>query len=652
MSSVIKTQFLLLILFLFLKTSTAQNQNKIAVIPAPASVYQNSGNFKFDKSGTIIINNNLLKPLAETFIKELSSSGFTYTTSKNVAGKKAIYLALQPIAFIKNKKEAYELNISPNSIKIAAHEPHGIFNALQTLKQLLRNNENIPACIIKDEPAFSWRGYMIDVGRNYQPIALIKQQIDAMAVAKMNVFHFHATENVAWRFESKKYPRLNAPQFMTRNKGKYYSEAELKDIINYCKERFIEFVPEMDMPGHSEAFKRAMGFDMQTDSGLIVVKDLVKEFCDNYDFEYLHLGADEVKIIKPDFVSEIVKHVKALNKKIVAWWPGEIHDTSIIRNLWLSNHDEKEESVHVKTVDSRHTYLNHMDPLESVTTLFFRQYNDVVTGSEALPGATLCLWPDRKVREPEDAIKVNAVYPAIMAFAERTWHGGGIKGFISGIPDNTVWHNHFSDFEKRLLIFKRNFLKNHFFIYTPQSAIKWELFGPYDNGGDANKVFPVENNFTISGQPYQTVYGGTIVLKHFWAPLIGGVLKDPKENTTFYARTRIWSESAHTGKFWISFNNISRSPATDSLPHGKWNDNNGKLWVNKNLIPPPTWQCAGQKGDAEIPLIDEDYAYRQPNPIPLKKGWNEVWIKVPVTTFKGKDWQNPVKWMFTFAEIK
>lgn len=652
MLSIKKTRFLLLIFILISTTTTAQKQQQLVVIPAPVYVSQTSQNFKFAKTGTIIINDSLLKPLAETLINDLSLAGFKYTINKNAAGGKAIYLFLKTIPFAKNKKEAYELDLSANGIKIAANELHGIFNGLQTLKQLFHNNYNIPVCIIKDEPAFSWRGYMIDVGRNYQPIALIKQQIDAMALAKLNVFHFHATENVAWRFESKKYPQLNAPQFMTRNKGQYYSEAELKDIITYCKDRFIEFVPEIDMPGHSEAFTRAMGFGMQTDSGLIVIKELVKEFCETYDFKYLHLGADEVKITKPDFVPEMVKFVKSLNKEIVAWWPGEIHDTSVIRNLWLSNHGEKEESANVKTIDSRHTYLNHMDPLESVTTLFFRQYNDVVTGSEALLGATLCLWPDRRVSEPEDAIKVNAVYPAMMAFAERTWRGGGLKGFISGIPHNTVLRNDFAGFEKRLMIFKRNFLKEHSFIYTPQSAIQWELFGPYDNGGIANKTFPVENSFTIAGQPYQTVYGGTIILKHFWAPLIGGALKDPKENTTFYARTKIWSESARTGKFWISFNNISRSPATDSPPLGKWNENNGKVWVNKNLIPPPAWQRAGKKGDAEIPLTDEDYAYRQPNLIPLKKGWNEVWVKVPVTTFKGKDWQNPVKWMFTFAEVK
>lgn len=102
--------------------------------------------------------------------------------------------------------EAYQLSVSRKGINISAGSKHGIFNGIQTLVQLV-DGGRAPVCDIKDQPAFSIRGYMIDVGRNYQSMSLIKQQIDAMAAYKLNVLHFHATEDIAWRLEVKKYPQ-------------------------------------------------------------------------------------------------------------------------------------------------------------------------------------------------------------------------------------------------------------------------------------------------------------------------------------------------------------------------------------------------------------------------------------------------------------
>src|SRR5690606_38321127 len=145
--------------------------------------------------------------------------------------------------------------------------------------QMISDNKKIPAAEILDWPAFSWRGYMIDVGRNYMTMDLLKRQINAMARYKFNVYHFHPTEDNAWRFEIEKYPQLTAAEHMTRNKGKYYSETEINELISYCKERHITFVPEIDMPGHSAAFRRAMKTDMQSDTGLQYVKDILEEIC-------------------------------------------------------------------------------------------------------------------------------------------------------------------------------------------------------------------------------------------------------------------------------------------------------------------------------------------------------------------------------------
>lgn len=644
--------FLLILLTLIIPLYSFNKVQAQDLIPMPVKAVYEKRAYRLPAKGIIKLTGDSIYPVADQYINSLAKQGLHYKLSGENVAKPIIHLIITTVPFLNSRNEAYQLMVNQSGITVRANNPHGLFNALQTLRQLISNG-TVPYCDIKDEPAYQWRGYMIDVGRNYQPVSLIKEQIDAMALAKLNVFHFHATEHVAWRFESKLYPQLNKPQAMTRDKGRYYNEAELKDIIKYCKDRFIEFVPEIDMPGHSDAFTRAMGFGMQTEQGLAAVKKLVKEFADTYDFNYLHMGADEVKITMPSFMPEMIQYVKSLNKKIVAWWPGKITDKEIIRNLWFGDVGEKEESEHVPTVDARHTYLNHFDPLESVAALFFRRYNGVTMGSSQHIGATICVWPDRRIATPTDALKANAVYPAILAFAERTWRGGGIPQFIANIPAEPALRSEFFSFEKRLISVRNRFFNNHIFTYTPQADIKWDLFGPFDNKGNADATFPIENGFSsYKGSSLLTAYGGTVVLRHFWGPVVTGLLNQPKENSTIYARTKIWSDNARSGKFWISFNNISRSPAVDAPPPGKWNNNNGKVWVNDQLIPPPHWKYAGETGDAERPLSDEDYAYRVPTAIPLKKGWNEVWVKVPVTSFKGRDSQNPVKWMFTFAEVK
>ncbi|HRN46336.1 MAG TPA: family 20 glycosylhydrolase, partial [Flavobacterium sp.] len=188
-------------------------------------------------------------------------------TDKKPIKENYITLRLGNVSAPTNQSEAYHLEISANKIVLTANAPQGMYSGVQTLLQLMRDAVFVDATEITDWPAFTWRGFMVDVGRNYQSMKLLKQQIDAMAAYKLNVFHFHPTEDIAWRLQSKLYPQLTDPEFMLRDKGEYYTENDIKELINYCKERYITFIPEIDMPGHSAAFKRAMGVDMQSDAG-------------------------------------------------------------------------------------------------------------------------------------------------------------------------------------------------------------------------------------------------------------------------------------------------------------------------------------------------------------------------------------------------
>jgi hypothetical protein len=544
--------------------------------------------------------------------------------------------------------EAYHLSVRAKKILLTAKTPHGVFNGIQALLQLMQNGRKISACEITDWPAFSWRGYMIDVGRNYMSMDLLKQQIDVMARYKFNVFHFHSTEDIAWRFAIKQYPQLTAAENMTRNKGKFYSQQEIKELIAYCKERHITFVPEIDMPGHSAAFRRAMKTDMQSDSGLHIIKNILKEICTAYDVPYIHIGADEVKITNQKFIPEVTAYIESFGKKVIGWQPGGNFSNSTIRQLWMDDNAHHSSQNNIQFIDSRHFYLNHMDPLEAMVTIFNRKIGDKEEGDSSLLGATLCMWNDRRVEEGSDVLRMNPVYSGMAAFAERVWRGGGQSGWISNVSDGKA--SAFNEFENRLIEHKKNYFKDKPFPYVKQTQMNWLLYGPYDNEGDLTKKFLPEIS---SGQNewkiYKKLTGGTIVLRHWWFPLIKGAVDQPNENSTFYAFTKIWSDKDGEQNFWIGFNNLSRSPATDPPPIDAWDNKNSEVWVNGKIIRPPHWLHGGEKGNSETPLVDEGYEYRQPAKVFLKKGWNTVLVKCPVASFKGKDWQNPVKWMFTFV---
>jgi hexosaminidase len=537
-------------------------------------------------------------------------------------------------------------------VSIYANTRHGIFNGVQTFRQLLvRDGAIVDGCDIKDWPAYSIRGFMVDVGRNYQSMNLLKQQIDMMAKYKLNFFHFHFTEDIAWRLAIKQYPQLTSAENMLRDKGMYYTEDELKELIAYCKERYITLVPEIDMPGHSAAFTRAMKTDMQSDSGLVMIKNILSEFCNTYDVPYIHIGGDEVKISNKNFLPEVTKLIHSFGNKTIGWSPGGNIGNQTIRQLWMG--DQVEDTT-LPYIDSRHLYINHMDPLESVVTIFNRQIGSKTKGDDLVKGGILCLWHDRRVAKEDDVLRMNPVYPAMLAFAERSWRGGGYKGWIANISTtDTMQLKAFKDFEQRMLNHKQQYFSTLPFPYVAQTQMRWNLYGPYSNNGDVSKVFEPETKSFDSGKtpPALQAIGGTIVLRHWWHPLIKGVINQPKENTTWYASTKIWSDENAIKDFWIGFNNLSRSPATNTPAQGTWSDYKSEVWVNGNIITPPNWKRGGQRGNAEIPLIDEGYEYRQPTQILLKKGWNTVLIKAPVRTFKGSDWQNPVKWMFTFVPL-
>ncbi|MCL4145123.1 UNVERIFIED_CONTAM: hypothetical protein GTU68_006333 [Idotea baltica] len=176
------------------------------------------------------------------------------------------------------KEEAYEINVSTSKVILKAGSNKGFFYAYQSLLQLLSDEIydkssplvklNLPVCTIKDEPRFVYRGLMLDVGRHMMPVSFIKKYIDLMAMYKFNQFHWHLTEDQGWRIEIKKYPKLTevgayrkesplGHHSENRGDGKpyggFYTQDEIKEVVAYATSKYINVIPEIEMPGHAVA---------------------------------------------------------------------------------------------------------------------------------------------------------------------------------------------------------------------------------------------------------------------------------------------------------------------------------------------------------------------------------------------------------------
>jgi len=232
--------------------------------------------------------------------------------------------------------EGYRLEITPEQIKLSARTARGIICGIQSLRQLLPHTITspvaVPCCTIEDKPRFRWRGLMLDCGRHFMPVPFIYKWIDLLALHKMNVFHWHLTEDQGWRIEIKKYPKLteigarrkdtlvgHALPFRDRYEydgtphGGFYSQEEIRQIVRYAARRNVTIVPEIEMPGHSQAAIAAYPELGNTENQLEVwnhwgitpnilnveestirfYQDVLTEVMELFPSTFIHVGGDE-----------------------------------------------------------------------------------------------------------------------------------------------------------------------------------------------------------------------------------------------------------------------------------------------------------------------------------------------------------------------
>jgi hexosaminidase len=330
-------------------------QNSIAIVPQPVSVSPQQGHFSFNNNIFISAPTSADVQYVTDYLKNKLTKATGYPVTVSASGSNAaIQLMLNKSSDTTLKNEGYKLSVTPNGIVIRANKPAGLFYGVQTLMQLLpkeiesdttvRNVSWTAPCVeITDYPRFAWRGLMFDVARHFFTKQDVKDFIDQMVKYKLNLLHMHLTDDEGWRIEIKSLPKLTEVGAWNvkkvgyfggfsqptpdepRNYGGFYTQDDIKELVQYAKERFVNILPEIDVPGHSlaaiaaypdlscsggvynhgvssgESIKDWSTHTQLVDDNLCPANENVYAFLDKvltevaqlFPFEYIHMGGDE-----------------------------------------------------------------------------------------------------------------------------------------------------------------------------------------------------------------------------------------------------------------------------------------------------------------------------------------------------------------------
>ncbi len=258
-------KYLLILLFVAFVSNAQIKKEQLDLMPWPQSINLKEGVFALTKNFKVNITGNPNPRIfvgTTNFLRRLDGRTGLFLAQGFVTKVNESPEAILQINCLKNGKiglyedESYQLDIQSNKITINATTDIGALHGLETLLQLVQNNSTsyyFPLVTITDLPRFTWRGLMIDVARHFQPVDVIKRNLDAMAAVKMNVFHWHLTDDQGWRIQIKKHPKLTS----LASDGFFYTQEEIKSIVKYAEERGILVVPEIDVPGHASAILTA-----------------------------------------------------------------------------------------------------------------------------------------------------------------------------------------------------------------------------------------------------------------------------------------------------------------------------------------------------------------------------------------------------------
>jgi hexosaminidase len=494
----LKTLFVLLLLVstVSCKTGDKSYNEGINITPKPMELVRKDGKFSLKNSTVFVVNGEATGQIADFFISKIQQST-GYALRKVRDKPSGNYIDIGIVADLDVNDEGYTVDVTGDGIAVKARTPQGIFYGLQTVMQLLpaeiespskaKVSWTMPNVSIKDEPRFKYRGQHQDVCRHFLDTGYIKKHLDVLAMFKINKYHWHLTDDQGWRIESKKYPKLNEISARrTEGEGNvygpyYYTHEQIREIVAYAKERFIEVIPEIELPGHGVAALSAYPeysctggpfevrniwgvsndvFCAGNDATFVFLTDIIEEAIPLFESDYFHIGGDECpktrwekcpkcqERIKKEklkdehelqswFIRQIEPVLLKHNKKMIGWdeiLEGGLAPSATVMS-WRGEEGGKAAAGmghDVIMTPNNWLYLDHYqgDPKVEPVTIGGYTTLEETYGYEPVPegldedkihhilGAQANVWAEY-LYDPEQTEYMT--YPRVIALAEATW---------------------------------------------------------------------------------------------------------------------------------------------------------------------------------------------------------------------------------------
>jgi hexosaminidase len=339
----------------------AMKLSEAVLFPKPISLVETNSSFQLTPETKIVVSGDSEELLAAgNYLAELlnPATGFSFKAevSSEIKNSNSIQLGISSLD-AEFGKEGYILKIEESNISLTANSAEGIIRGIQTIRQLLPNEIESSTKVeqswflatgeIQDYPVYEYRGAMLDVARHFFSVEDVKRYIDLLAAYKLNVLHLHLSDDQGWRIEIKSWPNLTTHGGSTEvggGEGGFYTQEQYKDIVQYASERYITIIPEIDMPGHTNAALASypelncdgkatklytgieVGFStLCTDKEITYefIDDVIRELAALTPGEYIHIGGDESHVTAIEdyipFINRVQEIVLAHNKKVIGW---------------------------------------------------------------------------------------------------------------------------------------------------------------------------------------------------------------------------------------------------------------------------------------------------------------------------------------------
>lgn len=462
---------------------TAQHQRELNLLPWPDQVVLKDGNHILSKEFTIQISGDFHHRIykgANSFLRRLDQRTGLFLEHKDVRNMpKDLESATLSIVIERPGKlelfeeESYSLEVEKEHMVLKSTTDLGALHGLESLLQLVGNNDRqffIPNIRITDRPRFTWRGLMIDVARHYQPMDVLKRNLDAMAAVKLNVFHWHLSDDQGFRVEVKRYPKLHEQA----SDGLFYTQENIKELVAYAADRGIRVIPEIDVPGHATAILTAypelgskdMVYSIERNKGVfdatldptneetyVFLENVITELSKLFPDDYFHIGGDEnkgkhwdenpkIQKFKKDhnfknnhqlqtyFNIKLQKILKKNDKIMMGW--DEIFEPDLPKDIVVHSWRGKESMVKAakkgyRSVLSKGYYIDLLYPtkVHYEEDVLPTDHNLTKEEVQNILGGEATMWG-----ELVNVTNIDSrIWPRTAAIAERFWSKPSIKDF-------------------------------------------------------------------------------------------------------------------------------------------------------------------------------------------------------------------------------